>query len=251
MGGPRRPGYADVVSNEQQPGADAREAFAELGRISLDQHSLEAVMGKVAELTKRVVPGASEASVTIVERGEPRTIACTGELAVDLDERQYERGYGPCLDGSASGTVVGISDMRTDSRWPDYTRVAAERGALSSLTVPVPLQREVSAALNIYSTDAHAFDDDESRELAATFAAYAGVALANMHLYEAQGRVAEQLQTAMQSRAVIEQAKGILMGSRRCTAEEAFDLLVELSQKSNRKLRAVAESLVQEASTGS
>ena len=68
-----------------------------------------------------------------------------------------------------------------------------------------------------------------------------------MHLHQAQGQVAEQLQTAMQSRAVIEQAKGILMGQRRCTAQEAIDLLVRISQDSNRKLRGVAQALVDAA----
>jgi AmiR/NasT family two-component response regulator len=115
------------------------------------------------------------------------------------------------------------------------------------MSIPVPLQREVLAALNIYSVDRDAFDD-AAVELATTFAAYAGVALANMHLYAAQAQVAEQLQQAMQSRAVIEQAKGILMGQRRCTAQQAFDVLVRLSQDRNRKLRAVAEMLVAEAS---
>ena len=65
-----------------------------------------------------------------------------------------------------------------------------------------------------------------------------------MHLYEAQGRVAEQLQTAMHSRATIEQAKGILMGARHCTAEQAFDILVVLSQQTDRKLRDVAQAMV-------
>jgi GAF domain-containing protein len=97
------------------------------------------------------------------------------------------------------------------------------------MSIPVPVQREVMAALNIYSTEQHAFDPD-SIELATTFGAYAGVALANMHLYQAQGQVAEQLQKAMQSRAAIEQAKGILMGQRRCTAEDAFDLLIKISR---------------------
>jgi AmiR/NasT family two-component response regulator len=118
------------------------------------------------------------------------------------------------------------------------------------MSIPVPVQREVMAALNIYSTEQHAFDPD-SIELATTFGAYAGVALANMHLYEAQGQVAEQLQNAMQSRAVIEQAKGILMGQRRCTAEDAFDLLIKISQDTNRKLRDVAQALVDQAGSPS
>ena len=110
----------------------------------------------------------------------------------------------------------------------------------------MPLQREVLAALNIYSTESDAFDD-ATVEVASTFAAYAGVALANVHLYTAQGQVAEQLQTAMRSRAVIEQAKGVLMGQRRCTSQEAFDVLVALSQRTNRKLRDVAQAVVDEA----
>ncbi len=224
---------------------DAAQAFAELGRISLADHSLEQVMDRIAQLSKRVVPGVDEASVTLVDRGKVTTVAFTGALAIDLDERQYERGHGPCLDGIAAGSTVEIADMRTETRWPDWVGIAHERGARSSLTVPVPLQREVGAALNMYSTSPRAFDE-HSRDLASTFAAYAGVALANMHLYEAQARVAEQLEAAMQSRSVIEQAKGIVMGTRGCTADEAFDLLVDLSQKSNRKLREVAEVLVAE-----
>ena len=80
--------------------------------------------------------------------------------------------------------------------------------------------------------------------MAKTFAAYAGVALANIHLYEAQGAVAEQLQQAMQSRAIIEQAKGIIMGQQRCTAVEAFNLLTKASQRENRKLREIATDVV-------
>jgi len=104
----------------------------------------------------------------------------------------------------------------------------------------------VTAAPNIYSVDEHAIDE-ASVELAGMFAAYAGVALANMHLYEAPGQVAEQLQTAMHSRAVIEQAKGILMAQRRCSAEDAFTILIHLSQDTNRKLRDVAQALVEHA----
>lgn len=110
----------------------------------------------------------------------------------------------------------------------------------------MPVQREVAAAINIYSRHELAFDED-SRQLAETFAAYAGVALANMHLFDAQSRVAEQLQSAMTSRAVIEQAKGVLMGQRHCGAEQAFDVLVRLSQESNRKLRDVAQAVVDHA----
>jgi GAF domain-containing protein len=235
------------VSDEQS--VQPQQALDELGRIRLAEHSLESVLGRVATLALRTVPGATDVSVTVVDRGRATTAAFTGQVAVDLDERQYEHGRGPCLDCIAGGEPVRISDMEAEDRWPEWAAAARGMGIHSSLSVPVPLQREISAALNIYSSQAQRFDDGDV-EVASTFAAYAGVALANVHLYEAQSRLAEDLQTAMQTRAVIEQAKGVLMGARRCTSDEAFDLLVKLSQDSNRKLRDVAQAIVDEAAAG-
>ena len=234
------------MPNHTDSPAQPQDAFEELGRVTLADNSIDTVMDKVAALTKRTIAGAAEVSVTFVQRGKATTVATTGPLALLLDERQYDRGYGPCLDSIAGGQPLLIADMATETRWPDFAAAARKQGAGSSLSIPVPVQREVSAALNIYSTKPNAFDGS-AVELASTFAAYAGVALANMHLYEAQGKVAEQLQTAMASRAVIEQAKGILMGQRGCSAEQAFDILVKLSQETNRKLREVAQALVDEA----
>ena len=228
---------------------DPQDAFGELARITLSEQSVDTVMDTVARLAKRTIPGAAEVSVTFIQRGQPKTVAFTGQLAKDLDERQYERGYGPCLACVEGNEPVLINDLVHDHRWRTWALDATERGAGSSLSLPVPVQREVAAALNIYATEAHAFTPD-AVELAKTFSAYAGVALANMHLYEAQVEVAEQLQQAMQSRAMIEQAKGILMGQRHCKADEAFDLLVKMSQDTNRKLRDVAEALVEQV-TGS
>ena len=226
-----------------------QDAFDELGRIALADHSMATVMDKVAALTKATLVGADEVSVTLLERGRAKTVAFTGPVAIHLDERQYERGYGPCLDSIDGGEPVRIDAMSTESRWPSWSDEAWQQGVGSSLSLPVPMQREVTAALNVYSRRERAFDDD-AVELAGTFAAYAGVALTNMHLYEAQGRIAEQLQVAMHARAVIEQAKGILMGQRRCSAAEAFDVLVLLSQQSNRRLRDVARGLVDDATGG-
>ena len=239
------PRMTDQTSSTTEP----QDAFAELAKITLSDNTLESVMEHIARLTKRTLPGASEVSVTLMEGGKAKTVAFTGELAMHLDERQYTRGHGPCMDCIVGGEPIVINDLAADHRWRDWGAEAAEHGAGSSLSLPVPVQREVGAALNVYGSEAGAFDDD-AVELATTFSGYAGVALANMHLYQAQEKVASQLQDAMQSRAAIEQAKGVLMGGRRCTAEEAFNILVELSQTSNRKLRDVAQALLDEAAEG-
>ncbi|MEV7989865.1 GAF and ANTAR domain-containing protein [Micromonospora sp. NPDC085948] len=225
---------------------DPHEAFAELGRIRLADIDLDVLLDKIAQLAKRTIPGASEVSVTLLHGNKPHTAAFTGDLALVLDEKQYERGYGPCLQAAESTSSLIVPDTGSEQRWPGWAHAAAEAGAHSSLSVGLPVHEHVTGALNIYATAPEAFDDD-AITIAQTFAGFAAVALANAHLYETQATLAGHMQKAMESRAVIEQAKGILMGERRCTPEEAFAVLSKLSQDTNRKLRDVASALVENA----
>lgn len=218
----------------------------ELARISLEDQTLESVLRRVVELAQAVVPATEAVSCTLTIGGEARTVASSDDLALAFDEKQYVHDSGPCLDSARHGTVNALPDARDETPWPAYTRDAAAGGLGSSLSLPVLNTKELGAALNLYSCRPHAFDR-ESTELAQTFASYASVVVANMRLYESTRQLVEQLQTAMESRAVIDQAKGILMVERRCSGDEAFELLVTLSQRSNRKLREVAQALVDNA----
>jgi AmiR/NasT family two-component response regulator len=119
----------------------------------------------------------------------------------------------------------------------------AARGARSSLSLPLPVQGEAIGAMNLYARVVDAFDD-ASQELAAAFAAYAAVAVANAVSYSSAADAARNLQHAMEHRAEIEQAKGVIMGSAGCDADEAFHLLVQQSQHENRKLRDIAQEVV-------
>ncbi|MGY1671431.1 ANTAR domain-containing protein [Geodermatophilus sp. SYSU D00710] len=230
--------------DQPPPGpGDVHDAFAELGRMSFDDSSLDGMLQKVADLAKRVTPGVEEASISLVVNDRATTAAYTGKLAIDLDESQYGRGYGPCLEAAVGEEIREITDAREETRWPDYARVCVERGSLSSLSVPVPVREAVHGALNLYAVEADAFDD-EARDVARAFASYVAVAVHNMHLYESTRDLAENLDRAMQTRAVIEQAKGILMSQRRCDAAAAFHLLAAASQRSNRKVRDIAQDIV-------
>jgi ANTAR domain-containing protein len=102
---------------------------------------------------------------------------------------------------------------------------------------------QVTGALNIYAREPHAFDED-SRTAATRFAPYAAVAGGNLHAYRSARDLADNLQIALDTRGVIDQAKGILMQRHKLTADQAFQLLVRASMKTNRKLRAVADDLV-------
>jgi GAF domain-containing protein len=218
-------------------------AFGELARIKLADNDLKQVLSRVAELAKACIPGASEVSVTLINAGTPATVSFTGELADVLDEKQYDLGYGPCLDAARDHRVNLISDMAADERWPAFAANALQLGIRSSLSAGIPVQDAVSGALNVYSTLPGAFDDDAT-QLLQTFAGYAAVALANAHLYASTAALAKQMTEAMDSRAVIEQAKGILIAQRQVSADEAFDIMSRASQVGNRKLREIAAGIV-------
>lgn len=221
---------------------DPQAAFDQLARIVLADHDMASVLQTIAELAQDVVPGADQVSMSLVDRDRASTVVFTGDLAKDLDETQCDDGNGPCLDAATGGETLRVADTATETRWPRYSRAAAARGVRSPMSVPVPVQQTVNAALNCYSLEPDAFDAD-SEVLGATFASHAAVAVAKMHVFESTRRLTENLEVAMRSRAVIDQAKGILMAQQRCSAQEAFELPVSLSQKSNPKLRDVAEAL--------
>ncbi len=225
---------------------DPPEAFAELGRIRLADIDIDILLDKIAQLAKRTIPGASEVSVTLLHSGNPQTAAFTGQLALTLDEKQYERGYGPCLDAADTTTTQLVTDTSSEQRWPSWAGDAEKAGARSSLSIGLPVHEHVTGALNIYATVPNAFDDD-AIVIAQTLAGFAAVGLANAYLYETQATLAGHMQKAMDNRAVIEQAKGIIMADRRCTAEQAFAILTKVSQDTNRKLRDVASTLVENA----
>ena len=135
-----------------------------------------------------------------------------------------------------------VPDLATDDRWPAAAGMAAA-GARSSLSLPLPVQDEAIGALNVYACRPNVFDATAAA-LGAEFASYAAVAVANAVSYSNASEQAAQLRRAMESRAMIEQAKGIIIATMGCDAEAAFHVLVKQSQHENRKLREVAADLV-------
>jgi GAF domain-containing protein len=201
------------------------------------------MLARVGQLVAASLPGAHEVSVTLVQGDSARTAAYTGAVALQLDQVQYDEGRGPCLDAATNGHTIVVADVAAESRWPSFTAHAVEAGVGASLSIGLPVQQDTVGALNIYGKEPNAFNDG-AVEAAEQFASYAAVAVANVVSHERASTLAGQMQQAMQSRAVIEQAKGILMAQRQCDADEAFGILVRLSQQTNTKLRDVATTLV-------
>jgi GAF domain-containing protein len=232
-----------MASSNDQPLFDAAVVLERLGRLSLRDESMEGLLGTVSDLAKSVMPGNPETSICLLINDKPTTPVYTGQLAMDLDESQYGRGYGPCLHAASTGELVEVADAQSETRWRDYMDSAVERGSLSSLSVPLPIREGVSGALNIYARKPNAFDE-ASRSVATKFAPYASVAAGNLHEYQSARDLAGNLQLALESRAVIDQAKGILMERHKLTADQAFQVLAQTSMKANKKVRVIADHLV-------
>ena len=222
---------------------DPSSVFAELSRVVLGDEPLGTVLERVAGLAVKAMPEASEVSVTLMEGGRARTVAFTGSLAVQLDERQYETGWGPCLDAAVSGHTITVDTADpTSTSYPDFAATAQRAGVVQSVSVGLPVADRVVGALNTYCRSEAM--SESSVELAEASAGYAAVALANAARYASTAERAENMAAAMRSRAVIEQAKGIIIATRHCGPDEAFAVLVKASQRRNMKLRDVAAAIV-------
>jgi GAF domain-containing protein len=232
---------SDIEPTGGQP--DPRAAFAELSKIMLGAQPLSETLSRVAELAKQTIPGAAEVSVTLMQDGTVTSVSFTGPLAVQLDERQYEAGFGPCMEAALSGATIPIDDTAHSGTYPDFGRIAFRHGITHTMSIGLPVERRTVGALNVYGTGEGPFDETTA-ELATAFASYAAVAVANAGLYASTATLAGNLQKALDSRAVIDQAKGILMGGHHCSPDAAFDLLVRQSRDTNRKLRDIAQDIV-------
>ena len=222
--------------------------FADLGKLlhPTDDASLSQALQRIADLAVEVLPELADVSVTLIEQNKARTVVFSGPLAPFLDERQYRRGFGPCLDAALTGSTISVDTTDTVGDYREFAAIAAAHGVTQVLAVGLPIPQTTVGALNMYSTTREPISP-ESVALAETFAGYAAVAVANAALYDAAVSETRNMHEALKTRAVIEQAKGILMGRRHCSAEQAFSLLTQASQHQNRKLHEIAAEIVDHA----
>lgn len=225
------------------------QSVADLSSLLLSEESLDTTLQRVADLTVRTIPRCDAVGVTLMSNGDLSTHAATGGLVYEVDHYQYDIDQGPCLQAVRDREAFEIDDMDTDERWPGFSRHAAQRGIHCSMSLPLVARGETLGALNLYSRTPRAFNDAD-REMALIFAAQAALALANTQTYSASVALAQQLREAVSSRAVIEQAKGIIMAQRCCEDDEAFAVLTAASQNANIKIRVLAQRIVRAAQRG-
>jgi GAF domain-containing protein len=229
------------------PSEAVREAFASLSRMVLRvESSREATMTQIAAVACGLIEGCDLVSLTLVERQRPETAGATHPEALDLDHAQYGAGSGPCLTAINEERTIRVPSLPDTARqWGEPLAAAAVRlGVHSSLSTPLVVDGSCFGGLNLYGRPANAFSRVDE-EVVQSFAREAAVVAANARNYWTMVDTTRQLESALESRAVIEQAKGILMARQGCSSDEAFDILRRASQRSNRKLRQIAQDLVE------
>lgn len=202
---------------------------------------VDTVLGELTENGVKYVPGARYAGITIAVRdGKVRTAAATGEYPKVLDEIQQRRAEGPCLSAAWEQHVIRINDMENESRWPAYCRDAVEETPIRSvIAFQLYADKQTMGALNFYAEQSGAFDA-ESVEAGLVVATHTALAWNLL-------RRDEQFRSALASRDIIGQAKGMLMERYRIDAVQAFEVLKRLSQNSNTPLADLAHEIVNSA----
>lgn len=183
------------------------------------------------------------AGITVFRDGHPATVASSSAEAARYDEVQYGHDAGPCLTALRTGEIVLIRDLAQDERFGEYRPHALAMGLRSALSLPLAGGDDAVGALNLYSRDVDAFGETEQRE-GLRFAGEASRALRLAVRLAKHTELTEQLSAALTSRAVIDQATGVIMAQNRCSPQDAFAILRSASQHRNVKLRVVAEEIV-------
>jgi GAF domain-containing protein len=223
---------------------DLTRPFERLQSLLLTVGQLETFLQQLTVLAAGLVEPPISCGITVRRDGQPLTVASSDERASRLDESQYAVSEGPCLHTLDTGQPVSIADADVEGRWPNYLATARTQGLRCSLSLPLTILGETAGAMNNYGFDKPGTFTDPVRHRCEVFAGQASGALQLVLGQARDSELRDQLEQALSSRTVIDQAIGILMGRQRCTADEAFDLLRRRSQGSQHKLRDVAADLI-------
>ena len=217
--------------------------MGDVARTLQHEHgNVDRTLEAITQAAVRAVPHVAECGISyVVRRTEVQARAATSQVPREVDALQERLQQGPCLSAIWDEETVRVADVATDERWPDFAREAPALGVASMLCFRLFVEGDSLGALNLYASVPHAFDA-EAEAVGQVFASHAAIALAGAE-HE------ENLRAGLDSRDLIGQAKGILMERFKVTGPAAFTMLVEVSNRTNRKLVDVAGELARTGTT--
>lgn len=224
--------------------SDVQEDLAGLQNALLTTDSVEQFLHELAVLAARTLSAGMSCGMAVGQRGRSAPVtACSDPLASDADRAQHQSGDGPVQQVLRHARPVRVQDTATHDQWPRFCRQAVSLGIRSCYALPLITDRELAGALVLYARRPGAFGPEETRQ-AEKFAVHAAGALTLALRMASCVDQNDQLKSSIMSRAVIDQALGVIMATERCPQDKAFALLRSVSQNTNVKLRDLAARIV-------
>lgn len=231
--------------------ADLQASLSDLAGLVTGAQGLQELLAEVAAFAAHAIPGAEGAGVTLLraDRTDNRieALAASAPFVSEIDEIQYRiLNEGPCITAALERRTVRSGSLGGEKMWPRFGPRVGRLGVHSALSLPLLLPGQVIGAINVYAHGKDVFGE-HAAELGELFAKPAAVSVHNAQILAQALTLTAQLQTALSTRPVIDQAVGLLRGRSGGTAEEAFARLRAISQTEHTKLADVAQRIVDEA----
>jgi GAF domain-containing protein len=223
--------------------ADVRQAMTELGELRFGATPIDEAMHRIVQTTHAIFDVDGAGLMLVDAEGQLRNAAVSDQRFEYLEQLQITHDEGPCIAAFDDKQLVCAEDLTEDGRWPDFTTAALDRGIRAVLASPIPFNQQAIGVVGVVSEDRRPWSPEGELALLA-FTDLAALLIASMLQAEQQSDLAGQLQGALDSRAVIEQAKGVLMNRDGISARDAFHQLRAQARRERRKIGAVAAELV-------
>lgn len=219
------------------------QTLSRFARVLPVQYDLETALAELTESVAAVL-GLSGSGVTMAEDGRLRFVTAVSQASGELERVQEQQQSGPCQDAYDTGEVVCVNDVRVETtRWPEFAAAATRLGVAGVAGIPMRLTNQTIGALNLYAPEPREWSEDDIAA-AAVLADVATSYVINASKMHQQQQLSQQLQQALESRVVIEQAKGITAQRQTVTVDEAYHLMRGHARSNNASIRAVAEAIV-------
>ena len=225
---------------------DVRHALNDLGRLRFGEMRVEEGMHQIVQTTHSIFSVDGAGLMLADAEHHLRNAAVSDDRVRDLEELQIVHQEGPCITAFDDKVLVGAEDLTSDPRWPSFNQAAVRRGVRAVLASPIPYNQDAVGVVAVLSQERHPWSAEAELALLA-FTDLAALLIASMMMGEQQTVLAAQLQGALNSRAVIEQAKGVLVGQRGLSPHAAYEQIRAQARAERRKIAVVAGELVASA----
>jgi GAF domain-containing protein len=226
---------------------DVREALEDLGRLRFGEMNVDDAIREIVHTTHSIFSVDGAGLMLCDSDQQLRNVAASDQRFEHLEELQIRHGEGPCIEAYDSKKLVGVEDLTSSDRWPDFSQAAVARSVRAILASPLPYTQVAVGVVAVMSEQTRPWSPEGELALLA-FTDLAALLIASMMLGERQSVMSRQLQDALNSRQIVEQAKGVLIGTQQISAREAYERLRSQARSQRRKLTAVCAELVATAS---